>query len=143
MATNQFEIGNANLDKETASGVELSLRYREGGDHLTLNGFYTYYNDYIFEVLTGGSVITDEGDVLPISQFTASHTVFKGFELDLGKSIGEWNGFDLGLDASFEYVEAELRGPIQGFLPRIPPFGVGIGINADGDSWQLRAELGI
>ncbi|MBL4869430.1 MAG: pyruvate, phosphate dikinase [Robiginitomaculum sp.] len=141
LATNQFEIGNVNLDKETANGVELSLRYREGGNHLTLNGFYTYYNDYIFELLTGNTVTTDEGDILPISQFTASDAVFKGFELDLGKSIGEWKGFDLAVDASFEYVEAVLRGPIQGFLPRIPPFGVSVGINADGDRWLFRVEL--
>ena len=37
LATNQFEIGDATLEEETATGVEAALRYREGGNSVTLN----------------------------------------------------------------------------------------------------------
>ena len=121
LATNQFEIGDPNLEKEIAIGAEISLRFQNGGDHLTFNIFYTDYANYIFERATGAVVITDEGDSLAVSQFTPAAAVFKGFELDIGKSLGQWKSWEIITDASLEYVDANLKNISPSTLPRIPP----------------------
>jgi iron complex outermembrane receptor protein len=44
LATEQFEIGDPNLGKETSTGVEASLRHRMDGGFFTLNAYYTDYS---------------------------------------------------------------------------------------------------
>ena len=141
LATNQFEIGDPNLDNEIAAGIEFSLRYKKNDNHITINAFYTDYTGYIFEALTGGTRTTDEGDILSIARFTTSDAVFKGFEIVLGKDLGRWNNLDVQTEASLEYVNARLSSAKTGALPRIPPLGATLAISANNDSWNLRAEL--
>lgn len=142
LATQQFESGDRDLGIETATGAELSLRYKTGGSHATFNLFYTDYANYIYERITGAAVITDEGDVLPVTRFTPSNAVFKGFEIDLGHEWGAWRGWDISTDASLEYVDAKLNlAQLDAALPRIPPLGVTLGLSADTGLWGLRAEL--
>ncbi len=141
LATNQFEIGDPNLDNEIAAGIEFSLRYKQNNNHITVNAFYTDYTGYIFEALTGETQTTDEGDILSIARFTASDAVFKGFEIVLGKDLGQWHNLDIQTEASVEYVNAQLGGAIAGVLPRIPPLGATLAISANNDSWDLRTEL--
>jgi len=53
LATEQFELGDPTLGKETATGIEAAFRHREGGHYVTVNAFYTDYSNYIFETETG------------------------------------------------------------------------------------------
>lgn len=140
LATNQFEIGDPNLGKEKATGVEASLRYRMGADHLTINAFYTDYADYIYEAFTGNNRDLD-GELIPESQFTASDAVFKGFEVAAKKGLGEVWGLDAAVDGSLEYVRATLDIAGSENAPRIPPFGATFGVNLDADMWGVRAEI--
>ncbi len=125
---------------ETATGAEISLRYRTDTRHLTLNLFHTQYDDYIYEASTGESRLTDEGDSLLVSRFTPADSIFQGFEVDIGTDLGQWNAVDLKLDASLEYVEARLTGGGKAPLPRIPPLGATLGLSADAGHWGLRGE---
>ena len=133
LATEQFEVGDATLDKEEAIGVEASFRYRENGRFLTVNAFYTDYSDYIFETETG-----EEEDGLPVFQFVGEDASFKGFEVQGGTNITEIGRFTLKADALAEYVRAKTD---SGDLPRIPPFFVLTGIEADSERFNFRAEL--
>ncbi|MEE9273554.1 MAG: TonB-dependent receptor [Robiginitomaculum sp.] len=136
LATNQFEIGKLDLGKEIATGAEVSLRYKNGGDHLTLNGFLTDYDDYVFERTTGAIM-----DGLSVSQFTPAQVRFKGFEIDVGKNIGSFAGLDWDVDGSIEYVSAHLDKSAPNALPRIPPLGFTFGLEANAKRWGARAEL--
>ena len=133
LATNQFERGNSALGKETSTGIEAALRYRNEGRFFTANVFYTDYDDFIFEVETG-----EEEDGLSVFQFTAADASFKGFELHGGTDIGTIGEFDIKADALAEYVRAQTD---TGNLPRIPPFSVLAGLEAESDLFFLRAEL--
>lgn len=141
LATNQFEIGDPTLGMEVASGAEISFRFQGDDSHLTVNVFHTDYSNYIYERLTGAVVVTDEGDILTVSRFTPSGAVFKGFEIDSAKDLGGWHGWDVAIDASLEYVDANLKIAGQSALPRIPPFGAAVGMGAETENWGLRAEL--
>ena len=133
LATNQFEIGDPSLDKETATGIEAALRYRQEGHYLTVNAFYTDYDDYIFESETG-----EEEDGLPVFQFTGEDASFRGFEVQGGADLAQVGSFTLKADALAEYVRAKTD---NGDLPRIPPFSFLAGIEADSERYNLRAEI--
>lgn len=133
LATEQFELGDPTLGKETATGVEAAFRHREGGHYLTVNAYYTDYSNYIFETETG-----DEEDGLPVFQFTGEDASFKGFEVQGGMELGQVGAFTLKADALAEYVRAKTD---SGNLPRIPPLSVLTGLEAETDRVTLRAEL--
>ena len=132
LATSQFELGDATLGKEVATGIEGAIRHREDGHSATLNVFYTDYSNYIFETQTG-----DEEDGLPVFQFTADDAQFYGFEAVGQTQFGSIGKFDLSADALVEYVRAKTD---SGNLPRIPPLSVLSGLEAETDRVKLRAE---
>ncbi len=132
LATNQFELGDATLEKEVATGIEAAIRHREGAHNITLNLFYTDYTDYIFEAETAG-----EEDGLPIFQFVAEDAEFYGFEAAGETQFVSAGAFDLSADALVEYVRAKTE---SGNLPRIPPLSVLSGLEAESDRLKLRAE---
>ncbi|WP_026941717.1 TonB-dependent receptor [Hellea balneolensis] len=133
LATEQFELGDATLDKETATGVEAAFRQREGGHYITVNAFYTDYSNYIYERETG-----EEEDELPVFQFTGEDASFKGFEVQAGMDLTTFGSFTIKADTLAEYVRAKTD---SGNLPRIPPLSVLTGIEAESERYTLRAEL--
>ncbi len=135
LATNQFEIGDLSLGNETATGGEASIRFRKGRTHASFNVFSTNYEDYIFERATGA-----EQDGLPEFRFSAADTVFKGFEFEAGAMLATINGFDVLVDGSVDFVDANLSTDGSA-LPRIPPLGITVGVELENDNWRFRAEL--
>ena len=133
LATEQFELGDPTLGKETATGIEAAFRHREGGHYVTVNAFYTDYSNYIFETETG-----EVEDGLDVFQFTGEDATFTGFEVQGGMTLGELGSFTLKGDALAEYVRAKTD---SGNLPRIPPLSVLTGIEADSERFNFRAEV--
>ncbi len=133
LATSQFELGDVNLDKETALGVEGALRYRGDGHFLTLNAFYTDYDDYIFELETG-----EIEDDLAVFQFVGEDARFRGFEVQGGADVGTFGPVDVKIDALAEFVRATTD---SGNLPRIPPLSILAGLDADTENLHFRAEI--
>lgn len=133
LATEQFELGDPTLDVETATGVELALRHREGGHFVTLNAFYTNYDGYIFEQETG-----EMEDGLPVFAYTSDDATFTGFELQGGYDLPSWGQWDYSADGLVEYVRAETD---SGNLPRIPPLSALVGLEAQTDRLSLRGEV--
>lgn len=132
LATSQFEIGDVNLDKEIATGVEAAFRHRADDHSITVNAFYTNYSDYIFEIQTG-----EEEDELDVYQYVADDAEFYGFEAAGKAKITDLGSFALSADTLVEYVRAKTD---SGDLPRIPPLSVLSGLEAENDRLKLRAE---
>lgn len=135
LATDAFEVGDTSLGLETSTGAELVLRGRYERLNFTLNGFYTDYQDYIYQAETG-----DEEDGLPVFAYAASDATFSGFEAEADLLLGSAFGADFVADGSVEYVLAEIDGG-NGNLPRIPPLGVLAGLNADWQQLSVRGEI--
>lgn len=133
LATNQFEIGDITLDKETALGGEVAFRHRADNHAVTVNLFYTSYDNYIFETETDA-----EEDELPVFQFVGEDADFYGIE-----ALGQADLFEAGrwivsADALAEYVRAETN---TENLPRIPPLSLLAGLEAQSEALTLRAEV--
>jgi len=133
LATRQFELGDINLGKETATGIEGAFRVKYNGARLTLNAFYTDYDDYIFELQT-----PEVEDGLPVFQFVGEDASFRGFEVEAGLPLGTTGNVAWSWDGLAEFVRAETD---SGNLPRIPPLSILSGFDAQIDNLTLRAEV--
>ena len=123
LATRQFEVGDAALDKERGLNLEGTLRWRNDWLSLGANLFTTQFSDFIFltpGTIEDGGVLVDEADDLPVFAFAQDDATFTGGELYgeamLGKALlgAEWQ-----LKAGLDYVNAELDSGSD--VPFIPP----------------------
>tara|TARA_Y100000052_G_scaffold27579_1_gene36656 strand:- start:11762 stop:13942 length:2181 start_codon:yes stop_codon:yes gene_type:complete len=133
LATDQYEVGNRDLDVE--KGVNLEATARWTGDNLRLgvNVFRTDFSNFTY--LTPGMTmhdgeLTDEVDELPVFLFVQEDADFFGGELygSLDMPSGAL-GADWTLDAGIDLVEAKLDG--GGRVPYIPPVTFNTDVTAD------------
>ncbi|GER01296.1 TonB-dependent receptor [Iodidimonas gelatinilytica] len=121
LASFTFERGDETLGEETAKGLELSLKKNSGPLTFILNGFYTAYDDFIFERFTG-----ETEDNLPVAQFSATQARFYGLEMEADYLLWQSGERTIKLNAVFDVVEAKNRSDGTP-LPRIPPLSVQLG----------------
>lgn len=134
-ATGTFEVGNADLKKETAQHIELSWRKKNGRLTGALSLYYTRFSDFVYEAATGA-----EEDDLPVFAFSQADAKFYGGELELSYLAYEKGAFNLTVDAAADVVRASLDhngGP----LPRIPPKSLTLGATAQGAWYDARIEV--
>ncbi|MEM9286557.1 MAG: TonB-dependent receptor, partial [Pseudomonadota bacterium] len=157
LATDQFEIGDTEIDTETALGVEGGIRFRNDWGYLAVTGFYTDYDDFIYLRdlgLTGADILLSRGEddeeeleefgELAAAQFTAADATFAGFEIEAQAALGQFFGVDLSSDLVVDYVDAQLsEADSSGSdeLPRIPPLGVIFGLEGTYQDFSLRTEV--
>ncbi len=135
LATEQFEIGDPDLDLETAYGIDLRYAYSGRDWSATVSAFYTYFEDYIFAENTGA-----EMDELPVFQFTAVDAVFWGFEAEVDYLAYQSGDTSLTLGLLADYVRATDEDANEN-LPRIPPLRIGGKVRLDHGSWSAGLML--
>lgn len=136
IATQTFEIGDPNLDVESAWGLEAFARLNVSGAAISLSAFYQKFDDYIFLNPTG-----EEEDDLPVFEFLQSDAQFYGFEADATIPVVESDDFNLTADLRASYVKANLSGTLGGDLPRIPPLSLLGALEGQMDAFTLRGEV--
>jgi iron complex outermembrane receptor protein len=126
-ATRAFEVGNPDLDAETALGLDVTLHLHGERFRGSANLFSTDFRRYIYEAATG-----NVRDGLPEFEFTQANARFRGGELEAEIDVVEGdpsaNKPHLSLDFQADVVSARLTGSNQP-LPRIPPLRFGAGAN--------------
>ena len=136
LATNAFEIGDPTLGEEVAVGVEATARIITEHFRASINGFYTTYDDFIFETPNG-----EEEDGLPVFLFLAEDATFTGFEAQMDGEIARIGNFDIHGDTSVDYVRATTDASEDSNLPRIPPLSGIVGLEARSTYVDARAEF--
>ncbi|MEE2679012.1 MAG: TonB-dependent receptor [Myxococcota bacterium] len=134
-ATATFEIGDPDLDEETAYTGEIRVAYETDRLRIAAAGFVTYYDGYIFGNLTGGTI---EG--LDELRFGARSSLFAGTEVELDIDLFDALGGVFGVDAQMDYVHARFTSGVNRNVPRIPPIRWGANLFYRGD-W-VRARFG-
>ncbi|WP_411820313.1 TonB-dependent receptor [Hyphococcus formosus] len=135
LATNAYEVGDPDLGIETATGIESTFHGELGPLSVTVNGFYTSYDDFVALIATG-----EEEDELPVFEFNARDAVFKGFETQIEADLFTVGGFDVSSSAQVDYVRAKFKDN-GGNVPRIPPLRSILGIEANSSYVDLRGEV--
>jgi iron complex outermembrane receptor protein len=134
-ATRAYEIGDPDLEKETSWGADLSFGRRLG--HVTgqVNLFANRFDGFIYEEFTG-----EVEDGLDVIQFTQRDADFRGVELSTTLDLVHRGERHLDVEASLDYVHAELRDTGTP-LPRIPPLRWGAGLHYRDTRFTGRLEL--
>lgn len=135
-ATGSYEIGDPNLQKETANQVDLALHYESDDVQASIGAYHNKFDDFIYLAETG-QVDAEEG--LPIRQWSQHDATFHGFEGEAKFKLADsdWGRFDARVFA--DTVRAELTDG-AGNLPRIAPGRVGASLLWKQNGW--RASVG-
>jgi iron complex outermembrane recepter protein len=108
-----FEIGDPNLKRELANGLDFGLRHSSKRVRAEANGFYYRITDFVFLAPTG-AIDPDSGLIIANYEQGNSRIVGTETKLDLQLHPKVW--LNLGAD----YVNSELTATGTP-LPRIPP----------------------
>jgi iron complex outermembrane receptor protein len=134
VATRSFEVGDRELDDETSLGLDLSVRKRAGRLSGQLSFFGNWFDDYIFERLTG-----EERDGLRVVRFSQADARFVGAELEAHLDLVKSEPHHLDVEVSGDLVRGRLTGPGED-LPRIPASRLGVGLHYQSEAWDARVE---
>ncbi|MCX9145900.1 TonB-dependent receptor [Erythrobacter sp. WG] len=134
IATQAFEIGDANLRTERAWGLEAYARGKIGAGTFNLTAYRQWFDNYIFLEETG-----EEEDDLPVFQYLQQDADFWGVEAELSYPLVDTGSFRLLSDLRASYVEAELADGTA--VPRIPPLSLLGALEAQTDAFDVRGEV--
>jgi iron complex outermembrane receptor protein len=132
--TQAFEVGDPAMRKERSNGLELTLRASGDGFTLGASAYHIWFRDYIYEQQTGA--IEDD---LPVFEYRQANARYLGFEVEGSVRVAQVGGFALNVDALADYVRATIE--TVGPAPRIPPFRILAGIEAQSDRLSGRLEV--
>lgn len=156
LASGQYEIGDAGLDKERANGVDAQLRWKAGRHSFSVGAYYTRFSNFISLASTGDTrgvdgepnpldadadgVADGSGeDILQEARFLAVPAVFKGLEAEGRFRVYERLG-TLDLKLRGDYVRATNRDSGEP-LPRIAPLRLGAGLDYRRGPFNARLDL--
>lgn len=135
IATQTFEIGDPNLDKETSKQIELGLHYHS--DFMSAK-FAVYRNEFDNFIYLNDTGLLDPVDGLPIRAWTQTNATFRGMEAEATFHLADNESGRYDLRFFGDRVRATRDG---GNLPRIPAARLGVQFNWKGNA--LSAGLGI
>jgi iron complex outermembrane receptor protein len=134
IATQQFEIGDPDLDQETAWGLEAYARGSMGGADFGVAVYQNWFDDFIYLQATG-----EEEDELPVYQQVQQGADFFGLEAEASIPLFRAGGFRLIGDVQGDYIRATLDDGSP--VPRIPPLSLLGAFEAQSDALDVRAEV--
>ena len=106
-----FEIGDSNLQRELANGLDFGVRHSSERLRVEASGFFYHIDDFVFLAPTG-----EIEDGLMVAEYTQGTSRFLGTEARIDVAVHPSIWLNLGMD----YVDAKLTAD-DTHLPRIPP----------------------
>ena len=140
-ATHAFEVGDPNLDKESAVGIEFILRKTVGNVTGQISAFHTEFDNYIFTEATGREHEGEEaGHHLPEMQYVAVDAEFQGIEAEVDWLALENPGWSLLLSAYGDVLSGKNKSE-NTYLPRIAPARLGLGFEVQADKITFGLDV--
>lgn len=135
VATNAYEVGNADIGLERSTNLDLGLGWKAGGHGAGVQAFVNQFDNYLSLEGTGQTA-TVNGTAYPVYRYTPVQARFAGLEANGRlRLIGGARTLDLLLRA--DAVRADNTSTGQP-LPRIAPRRVGAALQWAGGPWSAR-----
>lgn len=136
LTTNSFEVGNANLDNESAANISATVEY--AADRLSGRAtvYYTQFSDFIFQQASGG-----EEDGLPVVAYLQEDATYFGVDAELTSRFAEWNSGSAELSLMFDWLDASVDIDGNDHIPRTPPMRYGVGLDAKWGALSAAVEF--
>jgi iron complex outermembrane receptor protein len=135
VATQSVELGQPDLDAETANRAELGVHWHAGPVELAASIYHVRYDDFIYLNDTG--VLGDED--LPIRQWSQADARFNGAEGELTWHVADSASGSLDWRFYGDLVRASLADG-GGDLPRIAPARFGSEVRWERGSWRASVN---
>ena len=135
IATQQFEIGDVDLSKETAWGVEGFVRGNVGGAEFNLSVYGQWFDDFIFLDANG-----DVEDDLPVFLIQQQDATYFGVEGEVMMPLFNVGDYQIITDLRGSYIDANLNDD-GGPIPRIPPLQLLGALELQADKFDVRGEV--
>ena len=131
VASQTFEIGDADLKKE--SNLHGEIAYRMHGERLSGSVviYADRFDDFIYQVDNG-----EEEDGLPMRFWSQQDADFVGAEIELRYDIGHYRSGHWWVFGLFDYVDGELDDGHN--VPLMPPMRIGGGLDWHLDNWRAN-----
>ena len=129
LATNTYELGNADLGRETSHNIDLTLRKHSGDTTFSASVFHNRVKNYIY------ANTLDRYEDFRLIEYTQRDAEFTGVEGELRHQFTPvFSAAVFG-----DYVRGKLTGG-DGNLPRIPAARAGVRGNVKWDQWSGGVE---
>lgn len=133
-ATSLLEIGNPNLEEETATNIEIGFRHFIGPVTGQLSVYRNEIDDYVYLNLTG-----EEFEEQTIARYTQRAASFTGIEGHIDFALMDQGNNTLELGVFGDLVRAELDS--GGNIPRIPAAKYGAELRYFGRDWSSHLHI--
>lgn len=133
IATRSFEVGDTDLDRETANQFELAAHLHRGPLEAKIAAFTNHFDDYIYLAETGL-----EEDELPVRVWTQGDARFRGLEAEATLELADNSSGRWAMRLAGERVTGELED--GGNLPRIAPSRQIFGFDWSMGGWRAGVE---
>ena len=134
IATQQFEIGDPTLGKESSWGAEGYVRGEIGEVKVNASVYRNWFGDFIYLAGTG-----EEEDELPVFAFMQQDADQWGAEAQITFPLVEGRDFSLLGDLRGAYTRVEFDDGTD--APRIPPLSLYGALEGRWDHFDLRGEV--
>ncbi|MEH6608518.1 MAG: TonB-dependent receptor [Halioglobus sp.] len=134
VATGAIEIGDPELDTESALNADLSLAWNGDTSFAELTVFYNDFRDYIFLSNDG-----QERDETPILSYAQEDTVFYGVEFDSNIPLGIVLAGTMELRVFGDMVIGEFDD--SGDVPRLPPARIGSSLDWSKENLTIWTDV--
>ena len=133
-ATGLFEIGNPNLNEETANNIEFGYRLHSGPVTGQFSAYVNEIDDYIYLNLTA-----EQHEGTGIANWIARDAEFRGVEAEVAFNLVENSNGSLQLRLFGDMVDAEFDN--GGNVPRIPAAKIGAELHWFASNWSVHVHL--
>lgn len=134
VATQSFEVGDADLRSERSWNGELYARYDSTRVDFSTTLYANRFGSFIYQSATGAIV-----DDLPEFIYLQRKARVWGVEAEASAQLAHLAGFDIVVDGVADYTRASIRG--AGPAPRIPPLRLLGGLKLQSSNIEARAEV--
>lgn len=137
LATQSFEIGDPNLNKERATGLTLTAGYENRLMEIDVSGYYMEFSDFIYQQNVGS---IEAG--LPLFVYQQNDASFVGLDVQGLFHLGVVAAGDLDLTFLYDTVRGELNSNFNANrnLPRIPASRFGFGFSWISTAWSIDID---
>jgi iron complex outermembrane receptor protein len=131
IASQTFEIGDSQLDKETDLHIEAG--YRIHGERLSASFilYADWFDDFMYQQNTG-----EEEDDFPVRLWSQQDADFVGAEVEVRYDIGHYDSGHWWIFGLFDTVDGELDDDQN--VPLMPPTRVGLGLDWHYGGWTAN-----
>ncbi len=131
LATKAFELGNPELKKEQAIGLDVGAQFRQGPTQASVTAFVTQFKRFL--------LLSEAGqlqEALPLFEYRSIPARFIGLETSIKQRI-DVPAFKPQFDARADWVRARNTDTNKA-VARVSPLRVGVGFSVNPANWQAR-----